>query len=207
MENDANCLALSEATDGAAQGADVVFGVILGTGVGGGLVAFGRVVTGRNRIAGEWGHNGLPWPLDTELPGPQCYCGKHGCVETFLSGPGLMRDHLAATGVALAPETIAALSDEGDRECLATIGRYEERLARSLAMVINILDPDVIVMGGGMSNMRRLYETVPRLWGRWVFSDRVDTPLVKARHGDSSGVRGAAFLVMPTRPQVRHPAL
>ncbi len=196
MENDANCFTLSEATDGAASGAGVVFGVILGTGVGGGIVACGRVLAGRNAIAGEWGHNPLPWPLDEELPGPRCYCGKRGCIETFLSGPGMARDHLNVAGEALDPETIVVRSEAGDGACLATLRRYEERLARSLACVINILDPDVIVLGGGMSNICRLYETVPRLWGGYVFSDRVDTPLVQARHGDSSGVRGAAFLVM-----------
>jgi fructokinase len=196
MENDANCFALSEAIDGAAQEAGVVFGVILGTGVGGGIVVHRRVLNGRNAIAGEWGHNPLPWPTDAELPGPQCYCGKRGCIETFLSGPAIARDHLRTAGDALEPLAIKARSEAGDSACLATIERYEQRLARSLAMVINILDPDVIVLGGGMSNVQRLYETVPRLWGGYVFSDRVDTPLVRARHGDSSGVRGAAFLAM-----------
>ena len=200
MGNDANCFALSEARDGAAHGAGVVFGVILGTGVGGGIVVGGRILSGRNAIAGEWGHNPLPWPLDEELPGPQCYCGKRGCIETFLAGPGMARDHLGATGDTLSPEQIVARSAAGDSACLATVGRYEERLARSLASVINILDPDVIVLGGGMSNVSRLYETVPRLWSRFVFSDRVDTLLVQARHGDSSGVRGAAFLA--GRPSV-----
>ncbi len=199
MENDANCLSLSEAVDGAGIDATVVFGVILGTGVGGGIVVSGRVIPGRNRIAGEWGHNPLPWPLDIELPGPLCYCGKHGCIETFLSGPGLTRDHEAVVGTSLTPETIFERCEMGDAACRATIERYEDRLARCLASVINILDPDVIVMGGGMSNVGRLYENVPRLWGRYVFSDRVDTPLVKAHHGDSSGVRGAAFLIMPSR--------
>jgi fructokinase len=196
MENDANCFALSEARDGAAQEAGVVFGVILGTGVGGGIIVHGRVLTGRNAIAGEWGHNPLPWPLDAELPGPQCYCGRRGCIETFISGPGLAGDHLRQTGDDLTPPAIVTRSEAGDGACLATIERYEERLARCLAIVINILDPDVIVLGGGMSNVRRLYEAVPRLWARYVFSDRVDTSLVRARHGDSSGVRGAAFLAM-----------
>ena len=196
LENDANCFALSEGTDGAASGAGVVFGVILGTGVGGGIVVRGSVIAGRNAIAGEWGHNPLPWPLDEERPGLQCYCGKHGCIETFLSGPGMARDHLNVAGEALDPETIIARGEAGDGACLATLQRYEDRLARSLACVINVLDPDVIVLGGGMSNVGRLYKTVPRLWGGYVFSDRVDTPLVQARHGDSSGVRGAAFLVM-----------
>ena len=184
MENDANCFALSEARDGAALGAGVVFGVILGTGVGGGIVVHGRVLTGRNAIAGEWGHNPLPWPTDAELPGPQCYCGKRGCIETFLSGPAIARDHLCLTGDELTPQAIIARSEAGDGPCLATVERYEGRLARCLAHVINILDPDVIVLGGGMSNVRRLYETVPRLWGRYVFSDRVETPLVQAQHGD-----------------------
>ena len=194
MANDANCFALSEARDGAALGAGVVFGVILGTGVGGGIVVHGRILTGRNAISGEWGHNPLPWPVDGESPGPRCYCGKRGCIETFLSGPGLARDHIRAAGEALSPPAIVARAEEGDPACLAAVERYEQRLARSLALVINILDPDVIVLGGGMSNVGRLYENVPRLWGEYVFSDRVDTLLVQARHGDSSGVRGAAFL-------------
>ncbi len=167
--NDANCFALSEATDGAAAGARVVFGVILGTGVGGGIVIDGRVIVGANAIAGEWGHNPLPAMRDDERPGPACYCGRRGCIETFLSGPALARD-------------------EG------SIGRYEERLARALAGVMNILDPDVIVLGGGLSNIERLYVSVPQLWLPHVFSDRVATRLLRARHGDSSGVRGAAWL-------------
>lgn len=196
MENDANCFALSEATDGAGQGAAVVFGVILGTGVGGGIVVRGRVLSGANAITGEWGHNPLPWPRASELPGPECYCGKRGCIETFLSGPGMSGRHLDATGEEEAPPEIVSRAEAGDEACLATVERYEERLARGLASVINVLDPDVIVLGGGMSNIERLYERVPRLWGRYVFSDRVDTKLVQARHGDSSGVRGAAFLAM-----------
>jgi fructokinase len=194
MENDANCFALSEATDGAASGAPVVFGVILGTGVGGGIVVHGRLLTGPNAIAGEWGHNPLPWPKEHELPGPECYCGKNGCIETFLSGPGIEKDHLTATGQRVAPPEIVSRAEAGDARCMQTMERYEERLARALASVINILDPDVIVLGGGMSNIGRLYEKVPRLWGAYVFSDRVDTRLVRAKHGDSSGVRGAAFL-------------
>jgi len=177
LANDANCFALSEATDGAAAGADVVFGVILGTGVGGGVVVHGRVLTGANAIAGEWGHNPLPWPEPSELPGPPCYCGKRGCIETFLSGPGLASTH----GVA-------------DPREVKTLDVYAGRLARALSNVINILDPDVIVLGGGLSNIDELYTAVPKIWGRWVFSDRVDTKLVRARHGDSSGVRGAAWL-------------
>ena len=187
LENDANCFALSEATDGAGQGAEVVFGVILGTGVGGGIVVRGKVLTGPNAIAGEWGHNPLPAPGPEDLPLPVCYCGRAGCVETYLSGPGLARDYLRFAGKQLAPEEIVSLDDEA-------VGRYEERLARALASVINVLDPDVIVLGGGMSNVGRLYTEVPRLWSEHVFSDHVATRLVRNAHGDSSGVRGAAWL-------------
>ncbi len=194
IANDANCFALSEAVDGAAAGAGVVFGVILGTGVGGGIVVNGHVLTGPNSIAGEWGHNPLPWPRADELPGPACYCGKHGCIETWLSGPGMAQDHLCVTAQALDTATIVALAQAGDAACIATLERYEDRLARALAHLINILDPDVIVLGGGMSNIARLYENVPRLWGQYVFSDRVDTRLVANCYGDSSGVRGAAWL-------------
>jgi fructokinase len=198
LQNDANCLAVSEATDGAAAGAEVVFAAILGTGVGAGIVVHGRPLTGRNAIAGEWGHNQLPWIEDAERPGPACYCGLQGCIETFLSGPGLARDHRAATGRDLTARQVAALAVEGDAAAEATLCRYENRLGRGLAHVINILDPDVIVLGGGLSNLARLYENVPAIWDRWVFSDRVDTVLRKARHGDSSGVRGAAWLWPPT---------
>lgn len=194
ISNDANCFALSEATDGAAAGASVVFGVIIGTGTGAGIVVNGRVLTGPNGIAGEWGHNPLPWPAEQELPGPQCYCGKRGCIETFLSGPGMMNLHYTATGVRLSPDDIVARAAAGDAPCERSLQDYEHRLARSLAHVINILDPDVIVLGGGMSNVKRLYTRIPELWGNWVFSDRVDTQLVKNRYGDSSGVRGAAWL-------------
>ena len=187
LENDANCFALSEATDGAGQGAEVVFGVILGTGVGGGIVVRGKVLTGPNAIAGEWGHNPLPAPRPEDLPLPACYCGRAGCIETYLSGPGLTRDHERFTGKQLAPEEIVSLDDEA-------VGRYEARLARALASVINVLDPDVIVLGGGMSNVGRLYTEVPRLWSKHVFSDHVATRLVRNAHGDSSGVRGAAWL-------------
>jgi len=197
VTNDANCFALSEAADGAGAGADVVFGVILGTGVGGGIVVRGRVLDGPNGIAGEWGHDPLPWPRDDERPGPPCFCGKDGCIETFLSGPGLAGDHRRATGTALAPAAIVEAAAAGDPACEATLARYEERLARALAHVVNLLDPDVVVLGGGLSNLDRLYASVPRLWGRWVFSDRVDTKLEKNRHGDSSGVRGAAWLWPP----------
>ena len=186
LENDANCFALSEAVDGAAKGAPVVFGVILGTGVGGGIVVDGKVIRGANAIAGEWGHNALPQPGNQDFPLPPCYCGRAGCIETYLSGPGLSRDHEQVTGERLAPEQ-AVLHEK-------TMARYEERLARALAAVINVLDPDVIVLGGGMSNVARLYTQVPRLWGRHVFSDRVATRLVPPVHGDSSGVRGAAWL-------------
>lgn len=191
VSNDANCFALSEAADGAAAGAAVVFGVILGTGVGGGLVVNGHLVDGPNGITGEWGHNPLPWPGDDERPGPTCYCGKTGCIETFLSGPGLSRDHHLHTGVDL---DAAALADDGSEAAEETFRRYEGRLARALAHMINIIDPDVIVLGGGLSNIDRLYANVPPLLGQWVFSDRVNTRLVPPRHGDSSGVRGAAWL-------------
>jgi fructokinase len=195
--NDANCFALSEAVDGAAAGAEVVFGVILGTGTGGGVVARGRLLTGRNAIAGEWGHNPLPWPRAEELPGPACYCGRRGCIETFLSGPGLQRDHEGRTGERLSAEAIASRAGGGDASALETLGLYEDRLARGLASVINLLDPDAIVLGGGLSNIDRLYQGVPRRWGSYVFSDRVTTLLLKAKHGDSSGVRGAAWLWPP----------
>jgi len=194
IANDANCFALSEATDGAGAGARVVFGVILGTGVGGGIVVAGAVLEGPNGIAGEWGHNPLPWPRDDERPGPPCYCGRAGCIETWLCGPGFERDHRQAAGAALTVPAVVARAAAGDAACSATLGRYEDRLARALAHVINLLDPDVIVLGGGMSNIDRLYDRVPALWGQWVFSDRVDTRLVRHRHGDSSGVRGAAWL-------------
>jgi fructokinase len=188
--NDANCFALSEATDGAAAGAEVVFGVILGTGVGGGIVVRGQVLSGINAIAGEWGHN----PMPGEHHRPACYCGRKGCVELYLSGPGMARDHRQQGGAPLNPEQIVAQAAAGDAECEATLARYEQRLARALATVINVVDPDVIVLGGGLSNIDRLYAGVPALWGAHVFSDRVDTKLVKAKFGDSSGVRGAAWL-------------
>jgi fructokinase len=194
ITNDANCFALSEATDGAGAGAQSVFGVILGTGVGGGIVVRGELLTGPNAIAGEWGHNPLPWPKDDERPGFPCFAGHSGCIETFLSGPALERDHLRAHGEALGAQEIVARAATGDAACAATLERYEERLARALAHVINIVDPDVIVLGGGMSNVERLYARVPTLWGPWIFSDRVDTRLLRHRHGDSSGVRGAAWL-------------
>jgi len=195
--NDANCFALSEAVDGAAAGAGAVFGVIVGTGTGGGVVVHGRIWTGPNAIAGEFGHNPLPWPNVDEGPGPLCYCGQSGCIETYLSGPGLSRDHERATGQSLDAAGIAARAASGDMAAEATLRRYEDRMARALASVVNILDPDVVVLGGGLSNLSRLYAAVPRLWTRYVFSDRVDTRLVSPRHGDSSGVRGAAWLWPP----------
>jgi len=217
LANDANCFALSEATDGAAAGAAVVFGVIIGTGTGGGLVVHGRVVVGANAIAGEWGHNPLPAPRDDERPGPLCYCGRSGCVETFLSGPALARDYSSALkGGSKDPPLhrerpggsedpplpdppvdaaeVVARAAAGEPAAAACLARYEERLARALGSVINVIDPDVIVLGGGLSNIDRLYSNVPALWPPFVFSDRVGTRLVKAAHGDASGVRGAAWL-------------
>lgn len=194
LANDANCFAVSEATDGAAKGAEVVFGVIVGTGTGGGVVVHGRPLHGANAIGGEWGHNPLPWPRADELPGPACYCGHHGCIETWLSGPGFERDFQAATGLALSAAAIVRAAEEGDAQAEAALRRYEDRMARALASVINLLDPDVIVLGGGMSNIVRLYRNVPTLWGQYVFSDRVDTRLLPPLHGDASGVRGAAWL-------------
>jgi fructokinase len=194
MSNDANCFAVSEAQDGAAAGAHVVFGVILGTGVGGGIVVDGAALDGHNGIAGEWGHNPLPWPRDDERPGAACYCGRRGCIETFVSGPAFERDHLARAGLEVPTAQIVADAAAGYAIANESLARYEERLARALAHVVNLLDPDVIVLGGGMSNVQRLYESVPRLWGAWIFSDRVDTRLVRNVHGDSSGVRGAARL-------------
>ena len=198
--NDANCFALSEASDGAAAGASCVFGVIIGTGTGGGIVVRGQVLTGVNAIGGEWGHNPLPSPLPDELPGPACYCGHHGCIETFLSGPGLSRDHERASGASLDPAGIARLAEDGDPAASATLDRYEDRMARALASVINVVDPDVIVLGGGVSNIARLYRNVPGRWSRYVFSDRVNTRLVPPKHGDSSGVRGAAWLWPASAP-------
>jgi fructokinase/N-acetylglucosamine kinase len=222
LANDADCFALSEATDGAAAGADTVFGVILGTGVGGGVVARGHLLRGANAIAGEWGHSPLPyfqfahaqadrnptgqhpatgeailhpWPSPREFDAaPACYCGKKGCIETWLSGPALTADHVRYGGEDLLAHEIVQLANAGYGPCSTTLARYEERLARALAGVINLIDPDVIVLGGGLSNIARLYDTVPRLWPRYVFSDRVDTKLVPPKFGDSSGVRGAAWL-------------
>ncbi len=195
LANDANCFALSEAVDGAAAGAEVVFGVIIGTGVGGGVVVHGRVLTGPNAIAGEWGHNPLPWPDHVgERPGPACYCGQTGCLETFLSGPGMRHDYTLATGQQLDAPQIVECAARGEAAAVACLARYVDRLARGLASVINLLDPDVIVLGGGMSNIAPLYTQVPAHWGQYVFSDHVATRLRQAQHGDSSGVRGAAWL-------------
>jgi fructokinase len=231
IANDANCFAMSEAVDGAAAGAEVVFGVIVGTGTGAGIVVRGHVLPGANGIAGEWGHNALPWPDDDEHRGPPCYCGKRGCIETFLSGPGMTADHERHTGRRELPQEIVSAADRGDAVAVATLDRYERRMARALASVINVLDPDVIVLGGGMSKIDRLYANVPRLWGEYVFaatkttassqrpipeshgsssnsSDderlgvatlavgrlEIRTRLARAKHGDSSGVRGAAGL-------------
>ena len=198
IANDANCFAMSEATDGAAQGAGVVFGVIVGTGTGAGIVVHGQILTGPNGIAGEWGHDPLPWPDADEIPGPRCYCGKHGCIETFLSGPGLTSDHERRAGHRVAASAIAARAASGDSIAEDTMARYEHRMSRALAGVINVLDPDVIVLGGGLSNIERLYENIPRLWSQYVFSagvaDITRTPLRRAAHGDASGVRGAAWL-------------
>ena len=190
LANDANCFALSEATDGAGAGARVVFGVILGTGVGGGVVVDRRALVGPNAIAGEWGHNSLPWPEGEEYPGPPCYCGRRGCNELFLSGAGLVR----AYGGSWSAQDIAAAAARGEPRAVAAMDLYTSRLAKALAGVINMLDPDVIVLGGGLSNVDALYARVPRQWGSWIFSDRVDTRLARAKHGDASGVRGAAWL-------------
>ncbi len=201
IANDANCFALSEAADGAGAGAGVVFGVIVGTGVGAGVVVGGRHLEGANRIAGEWGHNPLPWPAAGEWPGPPCYCGRTGCIETFLSGPGLARDaaedggeRTGGDGLVLDASGVAAAAASGEPAAVRSMARYMDRMARALASIINVLDPEVIVMGGGLSGIEALYTGVPERWGRYVFSDRVVTRLVPARHGAASGVRGAARL-------------
>jgi fructokinase len=194
LENDANCFARSEAVDGAAAHARVVFGVILGTGVGGGLVIDKTTIAGRNRIAGEWGHNPLPWPHGEERPGPPCYCGKTGCIETFLSGPALAREYRERSGKTLLAEAIATAAQTGDADAAACLERYRDRLARGLATVIDLLDPDKIVLGGGLSNIAQLYEGLAALVARYAFSDAIDTAIVRAANGDSSGVRGAAWL-------------
>ncbi|WP_428246672.1 ROK family protein [Ferrovibrio sp.] len=194
LGNDANCFALSEAADGAGQGYRTVFGVILGTGCGAGIVVNGQCLLGPNAIAGEWGHNPLPWPELGELPGPDCYCGLQGCNETWLSGPGFEADYARASGTPRQATDIVTLAELGDAQAEAALQRLESRLARALAGVMNLLDPDAIVLGGGLSNIERLYANVPKLWQRWAFSDHVTTPLLRNRHGDSSGVRGAAWL-------------
>ncbi len=194
IANDADCFALSEATDGAAVGASTVFGVIVGTGTGAGIVNQGRLMSGANGICGEWGHNPLPWPTDEERTGPTCYCGKKGCIETWLSGPGLERDYRCISGVSLNAAAIAERDLAAESAAVQSLDRYVERMARALATVINIIDPGVIVLGGGVGNIERLYTDVPEIWGRYVFSDRVDTRLLKPKFGDSSGVRGAAWL-------------
>ena len=194
IANDANCFALSEAVDGAAAGASIVFGVIVGTGTGGGIIINHNVLTGRHAISGEWGHNPLPWPTEEELNGPECYCGKKGCIETYLSGPGMTRDHEAHGGDHAQPQEIVEMAGLDFERAEVTLQRYEDRMARSLATVINILDPKVIVLGGGMSNIERLYTNVPKLLHKYVFSDVVSTPILPPKFGDSSGVRGAAWL-------------
>jgi fructokinase len=203
--NDANCFALSEATDGAAAGARVVFGVIIGTGTGGGVVIDGDALVGANAIGGEWGHNPLPAAHGAESPGPPCYCGRHGCIETFLSGPALARDYAESGGASVTAKDVAARATAGEALAIAALERYEDRMARALGSIINVLDPDVIVLGGGLSNIDRLYDHIPELWSPYIFSDLVVTRLVRAQHGDSSGVRGAAWLwdekKKPRRPR------
>ncbi len=194
IANDANCFAVSEATDGAGADARIVFGVIIGTGTGAGICIDRKPLTGCNAISGEWGHNPLPWPATAELPGRPCYCGKQGCIETWLSGPGFTRAYQEAGGEAQNPQVILKQAEQGNERAEKALQDYEDRLARSLASVINILDPEVIILGGGMGNIQRLYENVPRQWAQYVFSDRVDTRLLPPIHGDSSGVRGAAWL-------------
>ena len=194
VANDANCFALSEAIDGAAQDADTVFGVIVGTGTGGGLVINKQVLMGTNAIAGEWGHNHLPWPDDGELELTKCWCGQQGCIETFLSGPGFESEYERISNQKLAAEKIVGLMLNDDRHAVQAMHLYEHRMARSLAHVINIFDPEVIVLGGGMSNLQHIYKSVPKLWQKWIFSDQVSTKLIPPKFGDSSGVRGAAWL-------------
>ena len=194
LANDANCLAVSEAVDGAGAGASVVFGVIVGTGTGGGIVVNRRVVTGPNAVAGEWGHNPLPWPDAEEHPGPECYCGQMGCIETFLSGPGLSADYRRRGGGEVAGEEIVARARRGEPLAVRSLAAWTRRLSKSLATVINVLDPDVIVVGGGLSRIQSIYTEVPRQWGAWVFSDVVSTRFVPSQYGDASGVRGAAWL-------------
>ncbi len=194
IANDADCFALSEAVDGAGEGVHIVFGVIIGTGTGAGITVGGKLLQGVNAISGEWGHNPLPWPQPHELPGPACYCGHHGCIETFLSGPGLATEHFRRTGKRLTAKQIAALSQQGIPEAKRSLEIYEDRLARGLASIINVLDPHAIVLGGGLSRIQRLYQNIPKLWQQYIFSDVVNTSLLPPQFGDSSGVRGAAWL-------------
>jgi fructokinase len=194
LENDANCLAISEATDGAGAGYRLVFGAILGTGVGGGIVIEGRILTGLNRIGGEWGHNPLPWATENERPGHRCYCGKYGCIETFLSGAGLMREYFSLSQKEFPAEQIAAAEEAGEPFAVRSLAMYKHRLARSLGALVNVVDPDVIVLGGGISNISSIYDGLPELIGQHAFSEGVRTTVVRAAHGDSSGVRGAAWL-------------
>lgn len=194
ISNDANCMTVSEATDGAAAGSDVVFGVIIGTGTGSGIAIRREAITGVNAIAGEWGHNPLPWRSDDDGEPLSCYCGKHDCIETFLSGPGMLKRYQKLGGIAASPREIVAQSGDGIPLAQQFMAQYEDWLARGLASIINVLDPDVIVLAGGLSNIDSLYQQVPQRWQDYVFSDQVNTPLLKAKHGDSSGVRGAAWL-------------
>ena len=204
VTNDANCFALSEATDGAGMGADVVFGVILGTGVGAGIVVGGHVLEGHQGIGGEWGHNSLPWPKEGEWPGPDCYCGRKGCIETYVSGPGMERDHAAVTGQRLSTREIMAKAAGGDADATATYRRYVDRLVRGLASVINVLDPEIVVLGGGMSNLPALAEDVQTALPPHIFTDQIATRVLSNTHGDSSGVRGAAWL-WPVDDREVHP--
>ncbi|HEY0309322.1 MAG TPA: fructokinase [Acidobacteriaceae bacterium] len=199
--NDANCFAVSEASDGAAAGKHIVFGVIIGTGCGGGVAVGGRVHEGPNGVGGEWGHNPLPWQSAVEYPGPACYCGHHGCIENWISGTGFAQEYERVTGTAMNGEAIVAASERGEPAAVAAMERYENRLARSLASLVNVLDPDVIVLGGGMSKVQRIYANVPALMPRYVFGRSCHTPVLQAKHGDSSGVRGAAWLWPENREQ------
>ncbi|MEN8260180.1 MAG: ROK family protein [Pseudomonadota bacterium] len=194
IANDADCFALSEATDGAGAEAASVFGIILGTGVGGGIVVDGRLMSGPNAIAGEWGHNPLPWARSDDAPAPLCYCGKRGCIEAYLSGPGFARWYRQAGGASVSAHDIVVLAKTNDILAKSALEHYLDRLARALASVINLIDPEIIVVGGGLSNIDLLYDEIPKRWGAYVFSDRVNTLFAKARYGDSSGVRGAAWL-------------
>ena len=194
IENDANCFALSEAADGAGEGRAVVFGVILGTGVGGGLIVYGRLLRGANALAGEWGHNPLPRMRADEYPGPRCYCRREGCIETFLCGGALAEEYGRRSGQKIAAEEVARRADQGDPVALRALDAYRDRLARALASIVNVVDPDVIVLGGGVSNIDRVYQGLQPLVREYAFTDALATPIVKNRHGDSSGVRGAAWL-------------